>query len=1720
MVNPLAHPVCLAWPKRLTAIRAWHEHIPFAMFLIDLLRPRVLVELGVHAGDSYCAFCQAVRELSLDTRCYGIDTWQGDAHSGVYGAGVLDDLRAHHDPLYGTFSSLIRSTFDDAVPQFADGMVDVLHIDGYHTYDAVKHDFEAWLPKMSADGVVLLHDTNVHDRDFGISRFWEEIKDRYPHFEFHHGHGLGVLAIGRIRSPELRAMLDAKADEAVAIRSFYFQLGHRLSLRDDVDGLQRQLEETRDTLAWHAPSAAGSFGEHKGRHAPAMLQVFWNDGGGFSEGQSLSTPLIADGEIHQYLLRLPATARGPLRLDPGDRPAYVQIHRIELGAGCDDDGAYGETLCRWSAAKDDGALTPARGLAPLSGHATSRFICTDEDPQLLLDGVPERRDARPWFVRVTLRASERVLETLADEIGHLERQHARQHQRLIESETALEDSDARSAGHEKAAQALAARLAEHEQAFQASQAHWRGERDRLVADLAEHERVGQSQSGELGRARDRIAELEALMVEQENASAAGQAERARLEGEVEAQEHAIQSLRSDLEERREELLDSDRQLRAREYELYRITASRGWRVLNHYRQVKHRVLRPLRPLGELWKRLVRREYRPRLEPIQELRWLHDRGVWESTGRDPQFNLTGSWPGGWAEVAVDIAAESAVVGHARLYVDRGAGHSERESYDLGDVGGCQTWRVWLGPDVIGLRLDPFESTGRFRIRALTLKRVSARRARNDGDAQPQPGERRHEGSASREASQTVAAAVAGEAFAVSRAMDPYEAWLEVNRWNARRAALLGERLSAMTEPPLLSVVMPVYNPAPEFLDKAIASVAGQVYQHWELCIADDASTDPAVRETLQGWAAREPRIRVIVRDANGDISRATNSAAEAARGEFLALMDQDDEITPDALGEVALFLAEHPDTDLLYSDDDKINAQGHRFAPQFKPDWSPELLLSYMYFSHLLVVRRRVFVEAGGLRVGYEGSQDYDLALRVTEITDRVGHLPKVLYHWRAWPGSTAASGDAKPESFGAGLRAVQDALDRRGVRALAHQPDWAVRARCGIFSHEFPDEGPRVAVIIPTRNNLALLEACLESLEKTTYKNYEIVIVDNGDDAAEALDVLREPRHTVLRIPSPAGGFSFAAINNRAVEEVDADLVLFLNDDTEVIAPRWLSQMVGYLGLPGVGAVGARLCFSDGRLQHAGIVHGYYHGLAGPAFKLSPASSHGYLSYTMVARNYSAVTAACLLTRRDVFRGLGGFDAERFAVAYNDVDYCYRLQAAGHRVVYCPTAELLHHEGASRGFTDNPAEPAAFRRTYGARRDPFYNPSLSLQHERFAVDARTLAPERLAPIRALMCAFNLNWEGAPYSQLELTARLKERGVIEPVVYCPHDGPLRAAYEARGIRVEVFEHPLGRARELSAYEDAITRFAAWIDALNVEVVYGNTRQTFYAIEAAKRLGLPSIWNPRESEPWQTYFDYLGAEIAPRALRCFGYPYKVIFVADATRRGCAALDAHHNFMTIHTGLDRARFAAMLERWPRARARRELQLAPDEIMCLSLGTVCERKGQLDLIEAVAGLDERTAGRIRCFVVGDRAGGYSERVKAAREALPAVRRARVEIVPETPETGLYYAASDVFVLTSRVESFPRVILEAMAAGLPIVTPPVNGIAEQVRENVNALWYAPGDAPALARHLERLSREPDLRRRLAHNSRHVLETLSDFEAMVAAYAEVFREAWLTGKPR
>ncbi|WP_175857772.1 glycosyltransferase family 2 protein [Burkholderia anthina] len=542
------------------------------------------------------------------------------------------------------------------------------------------------------------------------------------------------------------------------------------------------------------------------------------------------------------------------------------------------------------------------------------------------------------------------------------------------------------------------------------------------------------------------------------------------------------------------------------------------------------------------------------------------------------------------------------------------------------------------------------------------------------------------------------------------------------------AVIRQRIDGFDNPPLISVVMPVYNPAPEWLAEAIDSIRGQLYPHWELCIADDVSTDPAIRPLLERYASQDPRIKVKFRAKNGHISAASNTALELVTGTWVALFDHDDLLPEHALYCVADAVVRDSSIRMIYSDEDKIDGAGKRREPYFKCDWNPDLFLSQNMFSHLGVYQKALLDEVGGFREGYEGSQDYDLALRCVERAGAaaVRHIPRVLYHWRVHAESTASGTDAKPYAVVAGERALNDHFGRVGITGVAEYAGNGYRAR-----YTLPEPAPLVSLIIPTRNGLHLLRQCIKSIVgKTTYRNYEIVIIDNGSDEPETLDYLaslkNEPRFRVLRDDRP---FNFAALCNSAVDVANGEIVGLINNDIEVISPEWLTEMVSIALQSGVGAVGAKLLYPNDTVQHAGVVLGLG-GVAGHVHKHIPRGSFGYFGRASLISAFSAVTAACMIVRKSVYREVAGMNERDLSVAFNDIDFCIRLREAGYRHVWTPYAELYHHESATRGYEDDPVKQARFereveymQRNWGALlgADPFYSPNLTLNDEDFGL---------------------------------------------------------------------------------------------------------------------------------------------------------------------------------------------------------------------------------------------------------------------------------------------------------------------------------------------------------------------------------------------------------------
>ncbi|NJE64530.1 glycosyltransferase family 2 protein [Enterococcus durans] len=523
-------------------------------------------------------------------------------------------------------------------------------------------------------------------------------------------------------------------------------------------------------------------------------------------------------------------------------------------------------------------------------------------------------------------------------------------------------------------------------------------------------------------------------------------------------------------------------------------------------------------------------------------------------------------------------------------------------------------------------------------------------------------------------------------------------------------------------PLISIAMPVYNVEIKWLEKCIDSVINQTYDNWELCISDDASTDPKIKKCLEAYEQKEPRIKVVFRKENGHISLATNSALEIATGEFVALLDNDDELSPHALFEVVKVLNERSELDMIYSDEDKIDAEGNRFDPHFKADWSPDTLMGNNYISHLGVYRSSIVKSLGGFRKGYEGSQDYDLVLRVTEQIpeDHIYHIDKVLYHWRTIPGSTASSGEAKSYIYDSGVKALTDALNRRGIKGTVHP---------GLISgfyevtYEVLQE-ELVSVIIPTKNGYDDLKLCVDSIiEKTSYPNYEIIIADNGSTDPKMQELFAEykkqldERFIVELIDIP---FNYSRINNLAAKKASGKYLLFLNNDTEVIEPNWMTTMVSYAQFDRIGCVGAKLYYPDDTTQHAGVLVGIG-GVAGHALNNYDRTHCGYFGRLVIDVNYLAVTAACMMVKAADFKAVNGFD-ETLEVAFNDVDLCLKIYELGRYNVYAHQVELYHFESKSRGYEDTPEKQKRFAGEIKKMQDkwpayiahdPFYNDNLT-----------------------------------------------------------------------------------------------------------------------------------------------------------------------------------------------------------------------------------------------------------------------------------------------------------------------------------------------------------------------------------------------------------------------
>jgi len=556
------------------------------------------------------------------------------------------------------------------------------------------------------------------------------------------------------------------------------------------------------------------------------------------------------------------------------------------------------------------------------------------------------------------------------------------------------------------------------------------------------------------------------------------------------------------------------------------------------------------------------------------------------------------------------------------------------------------------------------------------------------------------------------------------IDHYANWINKNEQNI----LVKEEL---TFTPLISIVTPTYNTDVKYLKEMLNSVLSQTYTNWELCIADDASSNKETIKTLKEYAKEYANIKVVFREDNGHICAASNSALELATGSFVAFLDHDDTLAPNALYEIAKKLNQNRNLKLIYSDEDKIDKNSKRHTPHFKSAWNPDMFYSQNYINHLTVLQKELIEKVSGFRLGYEGSQDYDLLLRCLKHIDasEIARIEKILYHWRAIEGSTAFKASEKDYTHDAGLRALQDHFKNESK----------ISVRDGLVTNtykvDYPiDENPLVTLLIPTRDAYDILHKCVDSiLEFTTYKNYEIIILDNETTCPKTLKYFdKMKQHKNIHILEYHYPFNYSAINNFGVKHAKGEVIGLINNDVEVISKGWLSEMVSHALRDDIGAVGAKLFYDDDSIQHAGVILGIG-GVAGHSHKYYPHNADGYFSRLKIPQSLSAVTGACLVVKKKLYEEVGGLNEKELTVAFNDVDFCLKLLEKGYRNLWTPYVELYHHESISRGAENNPTkvkranqEVSYMKERWGETllNDAYYNKNLSLVHENFEISKK------------------------------------------------------------------------------------------------------------------------------------------------------------------------------------------------------------------------------------------------------------------------------------------------------------------------------------------------------------------------------------------------------------
>jgi GT2 family glycosyltransferase/glycosyltransferase involved in cell wall biosynthesis len=908
-------------------------------------------------------------------------------------------------------------------------------------------------------------------------------------------------------------------------------------------------------------------------------------------------------------------------------------------------------------------------------------------------------------------------------------------------------------------------------------------------------------------------------------------------------------------------------------------------------------------------------------------------------------------------------------------------------------------------------------------------------------------------------------------------------------------------SAWDRRPKISLLIPLLDPPANFLNELFISIVSQTYDNWEACVVDGGSANRETLESLRRWMKTDKRIRVQRVEVNLGISENTNHALRLATGDFIALVDHDDVLAPFALYELANAIRRRPAADIFYSDEDRLLQSGQRAKPFFKPEWSPELLYSFMYIGHLSVYRRELALALGGFRQQFDLSQDYDFALRATERAREVVHIPHVLYHWREHAASGASGG--KPQARKTNIAALVDAVKRRGLDAEVLEYPTANRVRMCLRNTL------RVSVIVPTDSSTRV-EKCVRDLPVVTrYANAEFIIV-TGTQLIERLRASAEPISDQVRFVAFDASFNFSAKCNAGARAATGERLIFLNDDVEAEQGDWIENIIEPLENPEVGAVAPKLLYPTGRIQHAGLVTGV-RGIVGTAMHQWAGDSVDYTNFAQSMRPVSALSAACMAVRRADFFAVGGFDEINTPIAHSDLDLCFKLREAGMRCVYTPFARLTHHGHASIGQAQQPAKPqivdkasifllqrwAAF-----TCQDPYYTKNMREwlyrdSPEPIQMFGRSNSGNGKSGRNLLLISHDLSLSGAPIIMSHLAKWCREHGTFV-VVMSPEDGPLREAFVQADIPViidsllatgyEAFTK-FGRGLSVKSHK-SFARFSRAFDCVIASTIFAAP-----LIRDARTEGIPHIWWIHEALVGDQFLRKYS--VLPAVL---GLAEQIITPDKSSRRVYQAF-ARRPIRVLPYGIP--------DIAPGHAIQRERRAGP--LRFLLLGTIEHRKGQQTLLEALRYLPMDVLDRSKFLIVGrPHDAKLAAQVRAAAENSPHLQYR--ETVGHQDALTLIQE-TDVMLCTSSDETGPLILIEAMALGKPILSTKVGIVGENLIADEDALFVEPGDAIALAGAIQRLVQGPHLRRKLATNARNAYERHFGLERFGTEFLGIVEEA-------